>query len=85
MTSRHDLPEIWELLADDRRHGEQLGNADDATHSWRAVPMHQRIPCGWCEGTGRVQHWDGWARRGDVDCGRCAGTGFVVSEDGSHD
>lgn len=51
-----------------------------------AAPVHTRVQCGWCEGTGTVSAWDGWNHVGERACARCAGRGFLLVEKGScHD
>lgn len=79
------MPEIEVMLLADHihGHGEQLGNADDERRGhFAADPLPQRVSCGWCSGTGRVQNWNGWALVGTKNCVRCAGRGFVCVESG---
>lgn len=67
---------LWpDIVFEDRRHGEQLGQAFDAA----------RRDCSWCAGTGRSQVWIGWTRVDDEPCVRCGGRGHILIEAGCHD
>lgn len=49
------------------------------------APTLRQVRCGWCEGTGNVPDWEGWAHRGTKPCVRCAGRGIIVVEEGCYD